>query len=239
MADYESFVASKHVVTERQGIDPPHAINVALFPWQQTIVRWACRVGRAAIFADCGLGKTIMQLEWCRQVVGEGGEAIILTPLAVAEQTLAEAAKFGIDCPIRIADDDSCVGPGINIANYERLHKFNAERFRAVVLDESSILKSYMGKTKQQILRAFTATPFRLACTATPSPNDHLELGNHCQFLGHMDSYEMIARWFQNDLMQAGKYTLKPHAAADFWRWVATWAVSFRKLRPHLQRIPG
>lgn len=225
---YEEFIASKHIVTERAGYEPPHPINPALFDWQQTIVRWACRVGRAAIFADCGLGKTCMQLEWCRQVVGDG-EALILTPLAVAEQTLAEASKFAIDCPVRIVSDDSEVGPGINIANYERLHKFTPTRFRAAVLDESSILKSYMGKTKQQLLRAFASTQYRLACTATPAPNDHLELGNHCQFLGHMDSYEMIARWFQNDLMEAGKYTLKPHAAADFWRWVSTWAVSIGK----------
>lgn len=226
--NYADFIASKHVTVERHGIDPPHTINPALFPWQAKIVNWACRIGRAAIFADCGLGKTIMQLEWARQVVGDG-EALILTPLAVAEQTLAEAAKFGIGCPVRIATCDADVGPGINIANYERLHKFTPSRLRAVVLDESSILKSYMGKTKQQLLAAFADTPFRLACTATPAPNDHLELGNHCQFLGHMDSYEMIARWFQNDLMQVGKYTLKPHAAADFWRWVSTWAVSISK----------
>ncbi len=222
--EYESFIQGKHIVTEKHGI-AARDINGNLFDWQATVVQWACKTGRAAIFADCGLGKTIMQLEWARQMSGDG-EALILTPLAVAEQTLAEHKKFGIQCAARIVSTDSDIGPGINIANYERLHKFNAARFRAVVLDESSILKSYMGKTKQQLLKAFADTPYRLACTATPAPNDHLELGNHCQFLGHMDSYEMIARWFQNDLMCAGKYTLKPHAAKDFWKWVSTWAVS-------------
>jgi len=226
--NYEDFIDSKHIVIPQLGIEPTHLINPLAFQWQATIIRWACRIGRAAIFADCGLGKTFMQLEWARQVAGDK-QALILTPLAVAEQTLGEAAKFGIDCEVRLVGSAADVGRGINIANYERLHLFKDVPFDAVVLDESSILKSYMGAIKQALITRFADTPFRLACTATPAPNDHLELGNHCQFLGHMESYEMIARWFQNDLMQVGKYTLKPHAAKDFWRWVSSWAVSIAK----------
>ena len=226
--DYDQFIESKHVKHEASGFACTAAdVNAKLFPWQREIVAWAVRNGSAAIFAECGLGKTPMQLEWARIMFRHTGKPVlILTPLAVAPQTIREAMKFDIDAPSRAARDGLQVGTGINVSNYESLHKFDSVDFGAVVLDESSILKSYMGKTKQALINRFAATPYRLACTATPAPNDHLELGNHAQFLGVMQSYEMIARWFINDPMEAGKYTIKPHGAKDFWRWVASWAVS-------------
>jgi len=220
---YEEFLRSKQQAAQVSGFDPGE-LNPRLKDFQAAIVRWALRGGRRAIFADTGLGKTLMQLEWASQVAKHtGGNALVLAPLAVAEQTAREAEKFGIPGAAVV---ESPTDDRIQITNYEKLHKFSPERYTGVVLDESSILKSYMGKTKQAILSAFENTPYRLACTATPAPNDHLELGNHAQFLGIMASNEMISRWFLNDTMEAGGYRLKKHAAADFWRWVASWAVS-------------
>jgi len=226
-SDYRTFLDGKHIHTEPKGFDyDANRLPAALFDWQRKIVVWALRTGCAALFEDCGLGKTIQQLAWAEAVVNHTGRpALILTPLAVAGQTAREAKKFGIACDVRVIADSTQVGLGINIVNYERLHLIDATAFAGVVLDESSILKSYMGKTKRTLVDAFSATPYRLACTATPAPNDHLELGNHAEFLGVMQSYEMIARWFDNDSMTAGGYTLKPHAARDFWQWVASWSV--------------
>lgn len=231
IAEYKSFVHAKHVKAEYRGFDiDPATLPTDLFHWQKEIVKWCVKRGTAAIFAECGLGKTAMQLAWAEQIVKRTGKPVlILTPLSVGPQTCREATKFGIDCPTRIVKDAGHANEGIVVCNYERLDKLDPSVFGGVVLDESSILKSFMGKTKQQLLAAFHDTPYRLACTATPAPNDCLELGNHAQFLGVMDSYEMIARWFQNDLMQAGKYDLKPHAAKDFWTWVASWAVAIDK----------
>ena len=231
MDDYASFIAGKHIAHSPSGFAvDAGTLNPNLFPWQRDVVAWAIRTGRAAIFAECGLGKTLMQLDWARACAKHTGKpSLILTPLAVGPQTQSEAEKFAIDSPARVMREAAQVGDGINICNYESLHKLDPSAFGAVVLDESSILKSYMGKTKRQLVEAFADTPYRLACTATPAPNDHLELGNHAQFLGVMDSYEMIARWFQNDTMEAGTYILKPHGAKDFWRWVASWAVAISK----------
>jgi DNA modification methylase/superfamily II DNA or RNA helicase len=226
-AEYKAFLDSKHIHIEPRGFDyPPDALPSALFDWQRRAVVWALRTGCAALFEDCGMGKTLQQLAWAEAVAKHTGRpVIVLTPLAVAEQTRREAEKFGIRVPVRVVRDAACVAEGINICNYEKLHLLDASVFGGVVLDESSILKSYMGKTKRALVDAFASCPYRLACTATPAPNDHLELGNHAEFLGVMQSYEMIARWFDNDSMTAGGYTLKPHAAKDFWRWVASWAV--------------
>lgn len=231
VAEYKAFVAGKHIKADYCGFDiAMEALPESLFPWQKEIVRWCVKRGTAAIFAECGLGKTAMQLAWAEQVHKRTGKPVlILTPLSVGPQTCRESVKFGIGCGAKIVKSSSDVGGGISVCNYERLDNIDPSAFGGVVLDESSILKSFMGKTKQQLLAAFKDTPYRLACTATPSPNDNLELGNHAQFLGVMDSYEMIARWFQNDLMEAGKYDLKPHAAADFWAWVASWAVAIDK----------
>ena len=219
---YEDFIATKVPVTRAVGFEAKN-LNPGLFPFQHDLVRWALRLGRAALFEDCGLGKSFQQLEWARAVCEETqGRVLILAPLAVTAQTIAEGRRFGIEATYAL--DSSEVGAGITVTNYERLDGFDPKAFEGVVLDESSILKSFMGKTKRALVEAFAETRFRLACTATPSPNDVMELGNHCEFLGVMDSHEMLTRWFINDTMAAGHYRLKGHAEADFWRWVATWA---------------
>lgn len=229
MLDYQTFLASKRTVAQTSGIDIPiDAIHPELFDFQKALVQWALRKGRSALFTECGTGKTFMQLSWAHIVhFHTNKDVLILAPLAVANQTVAEGAKLGIQVHICRLQND--VRPGINITNYEMLQHFDPSHFAGVVTDESSILKSYMGKTKRALVDAFAQTPYRLACTATPSPNDVMELGNHSEFLGVMPSSEMLMRWFINDTMSNGKYRLKGHAAKDFWQWVASWAVSLRK----------
>jgi hypothetical protein len=195
-----------------------------LFDWQKDIVKWSLKKGKAALFEDCGLGKTPQQLEWARQVCNYTGKnVLILAPLAVSSQTVREGKKFEI--VVTPCKEQADVKPGINITNYERLDKFDTASFVGVVLDESSILKAYTGKIKQQIIDAFHDTPYKLACTATPAPNDHMELLNHAEFLGVMKSSEALSIWFINDTKQSGHYRLKGHAVKSFWEWVSTWAV--------------
>lgn len=220
---YEDFLLSKKEKTHSYGFEPED-LNKYLFDWQKECVRFLVRRGRAAIFADCGLGKTLQQLEWARQVCRyTGGNVLILAPLAVSKQTKREGEKFGYTVTICRSQED--VQKGINITNYEMLSKFEPESFKGVVLDESSILKSYMGATKRAIINAFKDTPYRLAATATPSPNDHMEILNQAEFLGVMKSSEALAIWFINDSTHSGKYRLKKHAVKDFWDWVSTWAI--------------
>ena len=221
--EYDQFIAGKRLDSKYYG-HTPQSLNPHLKDFQREIVQWAVELGRAAIFADTGLGKTIMQASWAYEVARHtGGNVLILAPLCVAHQTVKEGAKFGISINYCRAQDQ--VTPGINITNYEMLEKFDVSTFKGVVLDESSILKSFMGKIKQSLISACESVPYRLACTATPSPNDYLELGNHSEFLGVMPSHEMIMRFFQNDTMEAGGYELKPHAAGKFWAWCASWSV--------------
>lgn len=218
--DYATFIESKRPTVTPTGLATVPALHPKLFPFQRDIVAWALRLGRAAIFAECGLGKTFMQLEWARHVPGR---VLVVAPLAVSAQTVEEGLAFGV--AVNYARSQSEVAPGITITNYEMIEEFDASKFTGVVLDESSILKNYTGATKRKLLQMFAKTPYRLACTATPAPNDHLELGNHAEFLGVMPSNEMISRWFINDTMSAGSYRLKGHARRDFWDWVASWAV--------------
>lgn len=227
--DYRQFLESKKTVVKSSGFEVDKTkLNSKLFEWQKDIVYWALKKGKAALFEDCGLGKTPQQLEWANQVHQyTGGNILILAPLAVSKQTKREGEKFGIETHICRTQAD--VKPGINITNYEMLEHFNPDKFIGVVLDESSILKSYMGKTKQQIIRSFKNTPYKLACTATPSPNDHMEILNHSAFLDVMESHEALAIWFINDTMNMGKYRLKNYAVKPFWEWVSTWAVSLSK----------
>lgn len=229
MLDYQTFLQSKRTVAQTSGLEVSlDAIHPMLFDFQKEIVKWSLQRGRSAIWADCGLGKTFMQLEWSRIIHQHtSGDILILAPLAVASQTVSEGAKLGID--VHICRSQADVKPGLNITNYEMLQHFDPSHFSGVVCDESSILKSYMGKTKRALVDAFAQTPYRLACTATPSPNDVMELGNHSEFLGIMPSGEMLMRWFINDTMSNGKYRLKGHATKDFWEWVASWAVSLRR----------
>ena len=230
MNKYEQFIKSKRAPEQSRGIEQPSDINPLLYDWQRDVVKWSLQKGQAAIFADCGLGKTPMQLAWADQVERHTKQPVlILAPVAVSDQTIREGGKFNVD--VTRADSQDDVGArGVYITNYERLHKFNAGSFGGVVLDESSILKSFTGKTRTQIIDEFKRTDFKLACTATPSPNDHTELGNHSEFLGVMDRKEMLATFFVHDSSSSASrgWRLKGHARNKFWEWVATWAVSLK-----------
>lgn len=227
MQDYQEFLARKREVAQPCGFEPEN-LNPFLFDFQRDIVTWACRKGRAAIFADCGMGKTIMQLSWADQIVKRnGGRVLIVAPLAVSAQTCREGAMFGIEVTrCRTAAD---MVDGINITNYEMLDHFEGVELSGVVLDESSILKSYTGAIRNQIISMFGFTPFKLACTATPSPNDFMELGNHSEFLGVMDRTEMLAMFFIHDGGDTSKWRLKGHASCLFWDWVSSWACMITK----------
>lgn len=225
--EYKEFIRSKHASTLTTGFDLPiEYVSERAKNWQRKVVQWAIKRGRAALFEDTGLGKTLQQLIWAEQVCGHtGGRVLLHCPIGVRQQTKRESEKFGIECDVVIADDDSNLPKtGIVIANYEKIHKFETKKFDGVVLDESSILKSFTGAIKRSLCENWKHAQFRLACTATPSPNDHMELGNHAQFLGIMNSNEMLSRWFFNDTMKSGGYKIMPHGEADFWDWVATWA---------------
>ncbi|WP_395739314.1 DNA methyltransferase [Prosthecobacter sp.] len=225
--DYEAFIAAKFRVQRECGFEP-YEIDAPLFEWQKMIVRWAIKQGRAALFEECGLGKTLQQIEWARQVsLHTSGAVLILCPLAVAEQTVNEGEKFGIE--IKHVRQPEEIVKGVNITNYERLHLFDEVAFAGVVLDESSILKSFNGKTRQQLTQRFTEVAFRLCCTATPSPNDFTELGQHADFLGICSPAEMLATYFINDTFDTGTWRLKGHSQETFWRWVSSWAACVSK----------
>lgn len=226
MLNYEDFLKNKAFVIESTGIKIDNDdLNPNLFDFQKDIVRWALAKGRAAIFADCGLGKTLMQLEWAEKVrIKTKSKVLIVAPLAVAVQTKSEGEKFGIG--VNICASQADVMPDmINITNYEKLDHFVANEFIAVVLDESSILKSYSGKVRNQIINCFNKVPFKLACTATPAPNDYMELGNHSEFLGVMTRAEMLSMFFVHDGGQTSKWRLKGHAQDLFWKWISSWCV--------------
>lgn len=225
---YEEFVAQKRLLAPQTGIAEPDAVNAKLFPFQRDIVMWALRRGRAAIWADCGLGKSPMALEWARVVTKHlRRPVLILTPLAVARQFVSEGEKFGVE--VTHVREGSDVRDGVNVLNYERLHKVDPSVFGGVVLDESSILKDYTSSTRNELIEAFSHTPFRLACTATPAPNDHMELGNHAEFLGVMSRTEMLSMFFVHDGGRTQDWRLKGHAVKDFWRWICSWATAIRK----------
>ena len=223
MSNYAAFLERKMTRPESRGFTVGE-LHPRLFTFQDAIVRWALARGRAAIFAGTGLGKTDMQVEWSKRVAEHAkGDVLILAPLAVAQQTVEEATL--LDQSVTLCRDDSDVRPGVNITNYDRIHKFDPERFAGVVLDESSILKSLDGKTRSTLIDAFGRTPFRLCCTATPAPNDTMELGNHSEFLGILPHVEMLATYFVHDGGETQKWRLKGHAEKPFWQWVASWAV--------------
>lgn len=225
--DYDDFVAKKRrseVATGHQ----PGDLNEHLFDFQHAIVSWAVRRGRAAIFADTGLGKTLMQLSWADEVANHtGGKVLILAPLAVSEQTIEQGQTFGIDV-YRVPHGGTPTGPGIWITNYERMDTIDFESLSGVVLDESSILKSHDGKTRTALIESCQGVPYRLSCTATPSPNDFVELGNQCEFLGVMTRTEMLATYFVNDTGDTGTWRLKGWGASKFWEWMGSWAVVLR-----------
>jgi len=219
--EYKEFLQSKRLVNKPVGISDKHTINNILFPFQSDIVRWALRKGRCAVFADTGLGKTFIQLEWARIIAKQ---CLIIAPLSVARQTIREAKKIGIE--VNYCRSQAQVVAGITITNYEMIEHFDASFFGAVVLDESSILKSIDGKTKEKCIEMFNKTPYRLCCTATPAPNDIAEIANHSEFLGIMTRNDMLASFFVHD--DEG-WRLKRHAEEPFYRWMASWSMSIRK----------
>lgn len=223
LSEYRSHIASRVPSKTRVGFNPVQ-INQAAKAHQVACLDFVLKNGKSAAFLDTGLGKSFIELEFARQCAEETGKpSLILTPLAVAGQMIREGQKFGIDA--RQIREQSEVGEGVMVANYERLAKLDPNAFGSVILDESSILKSYAGKTRAIIQDAFKDTPFKLAATATPSPNDHTELGNHAEFLGVMRQQEMLSKWFINDTSTASQeWRLKGHAAEDFWAFVASWS---------------
>ncbi|MCP3944033.1 MAG: helicase [Desulfobacteraceae bacterium] len=227
---YKSFLKTKDLAIVNSGFNiDPHEITNKLFDFQKAIVRWALQKGKAACFLDTGLGKTIVQLEWSRHIhKKEKKPVLVLAPLAVAEQTIEEGLKFGIKVNLCHSHDD--VINGINITNYEKLHKFNVRDFIGVVLDESSCLKHFESKYRTLIIDSFIHTKYKLACTATPAPNDFVELGNHAEFLNIMTRPEMLAMFFINDTSKTGTWRLKGHVKDNlFWKWMSSWAVMIAK----------
>lgn len=225
MSDYAAFLAAKRQRVNEVGPDvSPAEMHPMLHAWQAEIVQWAARTGRAAIWADTGLGKTVMQVEWLRHV-SAGQYGLIVAPLAVCHQTVREAAKIGVTATyVRTAAQMD--GPGIYVTNYEMVQNFEPSHFRAVVLDEASILKQSDGKTRTMLIEHFKPIPFRLTCTATPAPNDPEELTNQAEFLGHMSRTHMLAAYFIHDNVG---WRLKGHAREPMMRWMATWALAIRK----------
>ena len=228
MYDYQSFLDAKKITPIISGFDVDISkLNHNLFDFQAVIVKWALKRGRAAIFADTGLGKTLMQTTWAHEVYKNTNQnVIIFAPLCVAQQTVKEGLKFGIE--INYCRNHDGIKDGINISNYEMLENFDLSQFAGVVLDESSIIKNRDGKTRNAIIEACQQVPYRLSCTATPSPNDFMELGNQCEFLGIMGMTEMLATYFINDAGDTGTWILKGHARVKFWEWMATWACVIR-----------
>ena len=238
--DYRDFLHRKSQLTGCSGFDPLW-IPDFLFDFQQSLVDWSIRKGRAAIFADCGLGKTPMQLVWAENVVRKTNKPVlIITPLAVGAQTVRESQKFGIDCR---KTSDGTVYPGINVTNYERLHYFDPNQFEGIVLDESSILKSFDGARRSEITEFMRTRPYRLLCTATAAPNDYIELGTSAEALGELGYMDMLMRFFKNDQntikaiggryrddkADSGGWRFKGHAEIPFWRWVCSWARAVRR----------
>jgi hypothetical protein len=223
---YADFLTTKKLRAEDAGFVSPDPVHPMLFDWQAEIVRWALRKGRAALFEDCGLGKTFQQIEWARHAADR---SLILAPLSVARQTIREAAKLDIEARY-VRDQSEVDGPGVWVTNYEMAEHFDPSTFGAVVLDESSILKNVAGRTRQHLTSVWADIPMRLACTATPAPNDVTELCNHAEFLGRMGRAEMLAFYFVNDEFHGKtRWRLKGHAQDRFYEWMATWAVGVRR----------
>jgi len=224
--NYQDFLESKQKNHIFSGFKiKQSSLNKAMFPFQKFIVERALLAGKYAIFADCGLGKTLMQLEWANKVNQKTNKPVlILAPLAVAGQTIKEGLKFHID----VCRYDGSQSP-IQITNYDQLENIDTSIFGGIVLDESSILKNFEGATKKLIIDLFKDTPYKLACTATPSPNDPMELGNHSEFLDVMSRNEMLAMYFVHDGGETSKWRLKGHAVKLFYQFIGTWAIMLNK----------
>ena len=229
--DYQSYIQQRNVEPPQFG----HSIDIGdvvsgAFDWQKRVIQWAVNRGRAALFLDTGLGKTICQLAWADAVCKHtGGNVMLHSPLGVRHQTVAESARFGIDTPAYIANNPADIRPGIAVVNYEKLSKFTPAEFSGVVLDESSILKGLTGRIRMQLIEEWKGVRYKLACTATPSPNDITELGAHAEFLGVCSQQEMQSKYFVNDSGDVQKWRLKGHAVDSFWEWVCEWACCVTK----------
>jgi hypothetical protein len=235
MDRYAQFLASKAQEGKYHGFDVSEEnLNHALFPFQKALVKWALKKGKAAIFADCGLGKTLIQLEYAQKVIEKTNKPVlVITPLSVSSQTVQEGEKFGIDCTRSM--DGKFEGKRIVITNYERLHHFNPDTFAGVVCDESSIIKNFEGATKSQVTEFMRTHPYRLLCTATASPNDYIELGTSAECLGEMGRMDMLGMFFKNDenslhpIWWGARWRFKAHAEKAFWKWVVSWARAMRR----------
>lgn len=235
--EYQEFLRNKSQAAHEDGFEPTWLPDV-LFDFQRALCEWSIRKGRAAIFADCGLGKTLMQLVWAENVVRHTGRRVmIITPLAVSQQTQREAEKFGIEAAV---SRDGNYTSSIVIANYERLHYFDPADFVGAVADEASAVKAFDGKRRKEVTRFFSKLPYRLLATATPSPNDFIELGTLSEVLGVMTQSDMLGYFFkesknmrhtvfrEGDFWNHTKYTFKPHSSEPFWKWVVGWARGIR-----------
>lgn len=220
---YEDFLQTKKVTARQHGLSSVPDLAGHLFEYQKHCVDFALRAGSSGLFLDTGLGKTRCELEFSHHAMrAANGRALILAPLAVAWQIAAEGECCGYD--VRVIRDQSEARAGINVCNYDRLEKLDVGWYGSVALDESSIIKSFTGKTTRELISEFSGYRWRLAATATPAPNDHMELGQHSQFLGIMESSEMLARWFISDQTEMGRYRLKGHARESFYDWMASWS---------------
>lgn len=227
MSSYTEFLASKSRAVQQRGFELETHYDF-LWDWQHELVEWACRMGTAALFEDCGLGKTRQQLAWAHAIYERTGRSVlIVAPLAVAEQTRREGIACGLN--VKVCRTQFDCHEGINITNYEMLEHFTPGAFAGIVLDESSILKGYGSSTRQLLNDFAEGIPYRLCCTATPAPNDLIEIINHAEFLGILRGKEIIARFFIQDGNTTHKWRLKGHAYKDFYRWMATWARAVRK----------
>ena len=229
MKTYQEFIRCKKFKHESSGF-PVGRENLSpmLFDYQKDLVIWALKLGKAALFTMTGTGKTVMQVEYAKQVSEyTKGNILILAPLAVSAQTIREAKKINVD--INYAKSQAEVKPGITITNYERIEGFEPDKFSGIVLDESSILKSFDSNTRNLLIENFRSTPYKLACTATPAPNDFMELGNHAEFLNVMTRTEMLSMFFVHDGGDTSKWRLKGHAEDKFWEWCASWAAILSK----------
>jgi hypothetical protein len=237
MKTYQEFIKNKSQCGYNAGFDPVWMPNF-LYDFQKVLVEWSIRKGRSAIFADCGLGKTPMQLVWAENIVRKTGRPVlIIAPLAVAPQTVREGVKFGIEV---IQSRDGHIGPGITATNYEQLHRFDPKPFAGVVCDESSAIKQFQGVRRKQVIQFMRNIPYRLMCTATAAPNDYIELGTHSEALGVMGQMDMLSTFFKaldgashiwckaGDFWNHHGWVFRAHAEIQFWRWVCSWARALR-----------
>jgi len=230
MKSYTEFLIEKEIKDKSSGFEVEiKTLNPMLFDWQKVLVRWSLIRGRAALFEDCGLGKGLQQIEWAKVVSKhEQGPVMILAPLAVAEQMVSEGEKF--KTTVNLCKTQADIKDGVNVTNYEKMHKFDFSAFPGVSCDESGILKHFSSATRNEIIEMAKIVPFRLAATATPAPNDHGELGNHAEYLGVMTRSEMLSTFFVNDTSDTGTWRLRGHVQDNiFWKWMSSWAVMMTK----------